>query len=89
MKRNSEEKEKLSTLVRKLNLLKTTIQKFEDKIKTQKMKLAMSNSFMRSLFEGVTLRSKTCSKMKDLCTFAGKKIIGPQYRYDVQNLLGF
>lgn len=80
IKTNGQEKERLLNMVKKLNLLRAAVTKFEDKIKTQKMKLAMSNSFTQSLYEGVMLRSKTCAKMKDLCSMAGKKIVGPLYR---------
>lgn len=80
VKQNSEEKQKLINMIKQLKLLKAAVTKVEDRIKTQKMKLVMSNSFVRSLCEGVSLRSKTCSKLKDLCAMAGKKIIGPQYK---------
>ena len=80
IKTNNQEKEKLLIMIKRLNTLKAAVTKLEDKVKTQKMKLTMSSSFTQSLYEGVMLRSKTCSKMKDLCSIAGKRIIGPLYR---------
>lgn len=80
MKKDESEREKLNSMLKKLLILKSSIFKFEDKIRAHQSKLSIHSDTMQALFKDIAVRTDTCAQMKNVCCRVGMEIKGPQYK---------
>lgn len=80
IKKNESEREKLNTMLKKLLVLKSSIFKFENKIRAHQSKLSIHADTMQALFKDIADRTDSCAQMKDVCFRVGMEIMGPQYK---------